>query len=175
MMIWLVGLSGAGKSAIGRALHEKLKQRQRATVLVDGDEIRAVFAAEGAADYSLEGRRRNFERMRAICAWLDRQDVDVVCCILAVFPELLDENRRMFQRYFEIFVDAPMDVLARRNPKDLYGKAARGEMRNVVGVDIPFAPPRQPDMTIRNGEPPVDIAQTADRIIAALAAKGWVP
>jgi len=172
LVIWLVGLSGAGKSVIGRQLYKLLKQQEPATVLVDGDEIREVFRHDRSEDdYGVDGRRKNAERIREICAWLDRQDINVVCCILSIFEESHRWNRQNLKDYFEVFVDAPMDVLEKRNPKDLYGKARRGEMKNVVGVDIEFTPPCEPDLVILNGAEPVNADRAAERILAAARAK----
>jgi cytidine diphosphoramidate kinase len=166
MVIWLVGLSGAGKSFIGRALYARMKADDPATVLVDGDEIRAIFRHDlGDAPYTIEGRRQNAERIRELCAWLDRQGINVVCCILSIFEESHEWNRANLERYFEVYVSAPMDVLIQRNPKDLYRRAQSGQMRNVVGVDIPYVPPARPDLVIENGANPVDPEVAANDIL----------
>ena len=163
MVIWLIGLSGAGKSAIGKELYLHMKAENPATVLVDGDEIRNVFKHDRrVVDYTIEGRRKNADRIREICAWLDRQGIDVVCCILSIFPESLKWNHKNYSRYFEVFVDAPFDDLVKRNPKNLYLLAMNGKIKNVVGVDIEFNPPISPDMIVHNERPfkkPDDIAQ----------------
>ena len=168
MVIWLIGLSSAGKTAIGRKLYEIRKQRDAATVLVDGDEIRRLFRTDRTpADYSLEGRRDNAERMVELCAWLDSQSIDVVCCILCIFPDVLAENRRRFENYFEVFVDVPIEVAERRDVKNLYAPARRGETTNVVGIDMPFPIPEAPDMTVDNSADDVDIDALAVRISEA--------
>lgn len=172
MVVWLIGLSGAGKSHIGRALYARMKQDNPATVLVDGDEVRAIFRQDRDDDaYTVEGRRRNAERMRELCAWLERQDIDVVCCILSLFEESSRWNRDNYRAYFEVHVSAPMEVLRQRNPKDLYGRAARGEIGNVVGVDIPFHLPENPDLVIDNGANMVDADEAAQEILAAARRK----
>ena len=171
MVIWLVGLSGAGKSVIGRSLFAAMKAETPATVLVDGDEIREIFRHDGDDAYTVEGRRRNAERIRQLCAWLDRQGIDVVCCILSIFEESHRWNRSTYGEYLEVYVSAPIEVLEERNPKDLYGRAQRGEMTDVVGVDIPFTPPEAPDLVIENGDPPVDPERAATAILEAAARK----
>jgi adenylylsulfate kinase len=172
VIIWLVGLSGAGKSAIGSALYRQMKNDNPATVIVDGDEIRKIFGHDrNAKDYSVEGRRLNAERIRELCAWLDRQDIDVICCILSIFPEHLEGNRRLFSSYFEIFVTAPFDDLVERNPKDLYRLAIDGKEQNVVGVDIEFEPPINSDMVIENTRPYKDPTVIAHSIYECLQRK----
>ena len=72
MVIWIIGLSGAGKSVIGGALFSLLKEEDPATVLVDGDEIRRIFRHDLDENaYSKNGRKKNAERIREICKWLD--------------------------------------------------------------------------------------------------------
>ncbi len=151
MVIWLIGLSGAGKSTIGRCIYEEWIATESNTVFVDGDEIRRIFQADQSqADYSMEGRRKNAARICELCAWLDRQRINVVCSILSVFEETRKWNRRNYSQYFEIYLSVPFDVLMKRDPKGLYEKATRGEVDNVVGVQIPFEEPSDPDLIIDN-------------------------
>ena len=166
MVIWLIGMSGAGKTVIGRHLYEMWKAEAASTVFVDGDEIRELFNQNQSPDaYMMEGRRLNAERITGLCAWLDRQGINVVCCVLSVFPEMRKRNRKLFSRYFEVYISVPMDVLCRRDAKNLYGPAMRGEISNVVGVDLPFTPPAAPDMVIDNGADGADLRSFAARIL----------
>lgn len=168
MVIWLIGLSGAGKTTIGRHLCEMWKKEAPNTVLVDGDEIRALFKADrDPAAYTIEGRRANAERITDLCAWLDHQGINVVCCILSLFPDMRDGNRHRFSRYFEAYIEAPMAVLERRDSKGLYAAARAGKTDNVVGVDIEFVPPAAPDMVIDNGVEGADPKKLAADIFAA--------
>lgn len=158
MVIWLVGMSGAGKTTIGRALYASLKKERPQTVLVDGDEIRALFRHDQREDaYSLAGRRINAERIQSLCGWLDSQDIDVVCCILSMFQDVSDDNRRRYSAYKEIFVDVPLATLMQRDNKGLYQSALRGEQKNVVGVDIEYQPPSAPDLVLHNSQIPDDL------------------
>ncbi|MFQ5766087.1 MAG: adenylyl-sulfate kinase, partial [Rhodospirillales bacterium] len=115
MVIWLIGLSGAGKTTIGRHLHEMWKGQAANTVFVDGDEIRELFKQNQRPDaYTIKGRRLNAERITSVCAWLDGQGINVVCCVLSLFPEMRKRNRTLFSRYFEVYISVPMDTLRRR-------------------------------------------------------------
>ncbi|MBQ91007.1 MAG: adenylyl-sulfate kinase [Acidimicrobiaceae bacterium] len=166
MVIWLVGMSGAGKTAIGRELHRLLKTRAPNTVFVDGDEIRAVFKHDrGDEAYTVEGRRVNTDRLRELCAWLDRQDLHVVCCTLSVFEDALRWNRENLSRYYEVYVSVPIDVLRRRDQKNLYAPAFAGETSNVVGVDLPFSPPPNPDYVLDNSADGLDFEAAAADIL----------
>lgn len=153
MVIWLIGLSGAGKTTIGKSVYREWKKHEPNTVLVDGDEIREIFSQNNTdSDYSLDGRRKNAERIKQLCAWLDRQGINVVCNILLLFGDVSDWNRENLSGYLEVFVSTPLDVVKARDSKGLYAAAEKGEMKNVVGMDIPFPPPASPDITIDNSD-----------------------
>lgn len=165
MVIWLIGMSGAGKTTIGREVYELVKASLPNTVFVDGDEVRDIFRHDNEDAYTVEGRRLNSERVSALCCWLDRQGINVVCSMLSIFEDHRQANRAAFSRYFEVYVEATLDELMTRDYKNLYRAAGAGQQRNVVGVDIPFPLPANPDMVIRNGNPPVDSRLAASKIV----------
>ena len=171
MVIWLTGLAGAGKSAIGRRVHSLWKARRPGTVLVDGDDVRRMLAlGDDDSLYALEGRRMVAQRIADLCAWLDRQDINVVCCTISLFSDLHAWNRATFSRYFEVFVDTPMETVVRRDTKGLYADARRGAIVNVIGVDLPFTPPASPDMIVDNAEDGRDLDALAAEILARACA-----
>lgn len=151
MVIWITGLSGSGKTTIGKEVYAKWKSTASNTVMVDGDEVRRILKFdEGEKAYSIDGRRIVAERIAEMCAWLDSQEINVVCCTMSFFTHLHRLNRERLSAYFEVYLSVPMEVLYQRDYKDLYKPALRGEKKNVIGVDIPFIPPSAPDMVIDN-------------------------
>jgi adenylylsulfate kinase len=148
MVIWLIGLSGAGKTVIGKELFTAIKKEQSNTVFLDGDLIREVMGED--LGHTIEDRRKNADRICRLCRMLDRQNINVVCAILSLFHESHEWNRRKYSSYFEIFIKVSQDILIKRNQKGLYEGALAGTIKNVVGVDIPFEPPRNPDLIIEN-------------------------
>lgn len=167
MVIWIIGLSGSGKTTVGREVYRKLKDKERATVFVDGDEVRAIFEHDrGDAPYSIEGRRRNAERISELCQWLDRQDIDVVCCILSIFQEMRDENRSHYDSYFEVYMDTPTSLLESR--RSLYSEAKDGSRKNVVGVDIPFDPPVGSNIVFGRNDQEKGVEYMARRVLDAI-------
>lgn len=168
MIMWLVGLSGAGKTTVGREVVRLWKQTAPNTVLVDGDEIRALFKHDQRPDaHTIEGRRVNAERITELCLWLDGQGVNAVVCILSIFPEMRAENRSRFSDYFETYLKVPLPALMARDEKGLYGKAVSGALTHVVGMDIPFPEPENPDLVVDNTPGLASPEDLARRILAA--------
>lgn len=170
MIVWIIGMPGSGKTTIGRGVYERWKAQDAATVLIDGDEIRGIFRHDrGDEPYSIEGRRLNADRISEMCAWLDRQDINVVCCILSLFEDNRDWNRETYNKYLEVYLTASDETLAER--RHLYDEARAGKTRNVVGVDIPFTPPARPDMTFKTDDAAVPVSSIVDDVFARVTAK----
>lgn len=166
MVIWIIGLSGAGKSAIGQEVYRQWRMLAPCTVLLDGDHLRQVFAHDDIkTDYSIANRRVNGERAVGLCKLLDDQQINVVCCLLSIFEEHRRWNRDNLKNYFEVFVDVPMTDLVDRDNKQLYKPALAGQTKNVVGVDIPFDSPANPDLVIRNNYKINNIKKFAAQIL----------
>jgi adenylyl-sulfate kinase len=169
MVIWLIGLSGAGKTTIGREVHALLRCNGSKVVLLDGDAFREVMGDD--LGHGLDDRRRNAGRICRLCKLLDEQQIDVVCCILSIFEESREWNRQNLNDYTEVFIDVPMDELIRRDPKGLYLKALAGEVRDVAGIDLEFEQPKSPDLVIENHGADADITKFSEQIVRIARAK----
>lgn len=170
MVIWLTGLSGAGKTTIAETLARLLKPRLPELVLIDGDVIRELFGASLGFD---EGaRREQIGRLQRLSGLLARQGLVVVVAALYAHPDLLTWNRVHLPGYFEVYVDAPLALVQQRDVKGLYAKAKAGAMPNVVGIDIPWHAPQQPDLVIdaQAGETPEASARRIIQRLPRLAA-----
>lgn len=166
MVIWVIGLSASGKTTIASRLAEKLRLQHENVVFLDGDILRDVWG--DSLGHDIAGRRMNAHRISHLSRMLDRQGIHVVAAVLSAFPEWQEWNRKNFSRYFEVFIDVPWDALHRRETKGLYRAARAGEIRNVVGIDIPFPRPANSDLVIDNSADLPDPAALADTILAAL-------
>lgn len=169
MVIWFIGLSGAGKTTLATEVVRQARAKGTSAVLVDGDAVRALF--EHDLGFSIEGRRKNAARISRFCHFLDSQGVNVVCAILSIFQESQDWNRTHLSSYFEVFIDAPLSVVEARDTKGLYAQARRGEITDVVGVDIPFPAPRSPDLVIRNDGSLSSLLRCAPQLAEMLSAR----
>jgi len=166
MVIWLIGLSASGKTTLGREIYQEWKATEPNTVFVDGDEIRNIFKQDQDENsYTIDGRRKNAKRICELCAWLDRQSINVVCSILSIFEDSREWNRQHYSKYFEVFISVPKEILVQRETKNLYQLANSGEIKNVVGVDIPFVEPKYPDYIFENINDLPDLKHIAEEIL----------
>lgn len=141
---WVTGLSGAGKTTIGRLWYEKLKETGETAVFLDGDELRQVFGDD--LGFTEADRRKSAMRNARICALLARQGLTVVCCTISMFDEVRDWNRANIPGYFEVYVKVSLETLRRRDQKGLYTKACR----DVAGIHCKVEVPKTPDMILEN-------------------------
>jgi len=163
MVVWIIGMSGSGKTTLANQVVERIRRADGKVVLLDGDLIRDLFKND--VDHTVEGRRRNAERLSVLSKYLAVQGVHVVAAVLSIFPEWRQWNRDNIPDYSEVYIRASMQTLLRRDIKDLYIKAKRGEIENVVGVDIPFPEPENPDLIIENDTDLTDFNELTDRIM----------
>ncbi len=146
-LYWVTGLSGAGKTTIGTMLYEYMKKKKDNVIFLDGDILRQVYQH---AEYSLESRKKLGLQHCRLCKMLTDQNIDVVICVIGMFDECRDWNRENIENYKEIYLYVPMEELIRRDQKQLYSRALRKEISNVMGIDIAFIEPKTPDMLIDN-------------------------
>jgi adenylyl-sulfate kinase len=146
MVLWLTGLSGAGKTTICTELYGRLKERLPELVLLDGDAVRAALG--GGLGFTEEDRNVQIRRVQGIAKLLSDQGLVVLVGVVYANPNLLAWNRANLDPYFEVYLRVPLDVVQRRDAKGLYARAACGETSNVVGVDIPWHEPGHSDLIL---------------------------
>lgn len=146
-------------------LYEKIKERHKNTVFLDGDIVRRVLG--DSLGYTKEDREKSALRTHNLCRMLDSQNINVVCCILSNQIDIREMNRNLFEQYFEIYVDVSKETLIKRDPKGLYAGYLKGDVKDIVGMDIDFLPPGNSDMRIDNNEF-VDLSVLTDAILEQL-------
>lgn len=145
---WITGLSGAGKTTIGKFLYEKIKEKNPNTVFLDGDTLRKVFGDD--LGYSREERRKCAMRYSRLCAMLQEQGMNVICCTISMFDSVREWNRENIQNYKEIYVKVSMDTLKKRDQKGLYSGMTKEKQKEVVGIHLDIEEPKYPDLILEN-------------------------
>ncbi|HEX7003870.1 MAG TPA: adenylyl-sulfate kinase [Trueperaceae bacterium] len=172
-ILWFTGFSGSGKSTIANAVEVKLAEMGYHTYLLDGDNIRHGLNKD--LGFSAEDRTENIRRIGEAAKLF----VDAGIIVLTAFISPFRSDRQMVRdiveenEFLEIFVDTPLDVCEDRDPKGLYAKARRGEIRDFTGIDSPYEPPVKPEVHLYPARESVE--QSVDRIVNGLEERGVLP
>jgi len=165
-VLWFTGLSGAGKSTIANLVEKKLHAGGQHTYLLDGDNVRHGLNRD--LGFTNADRVENIRRVGEVA----RLMVDAGLIVLTAFISPFRSERQMASdlveadEFLEIFIDTPLEVAEDRDPKGLYKKARRGELKNFTGIDSAYEAPEAPDLHIRTTEMSSD--EAAEAVIALL-------
>ena len=166
-VVWITGLSGAGKSTIGRMLADRLRTSGCPTVLLDGDDVRLAIA-DARVGHDGESRLTNAMRICRLARMISSQGLTVVVPTMSMFAEVHAWNRAHQPNFYQVLIRVPMEVLRRRDARGLYSRAERGEARDVVGIHCPFEEPDSPDLVLTNTGPVSEVQRLADEIFTRL-------
>jgi adenylylsulfate kinase len=170
--LWLTGLSACGKSTIAMALEQVLIQRGHLAYVLDGDNVR--HGLNKNLGFSPEDRNENIRRIGEVSKLFVDAGVIVMTSFISPYRADRDSARSLLQpdEFIEVFVDAPVAVCASRDPKGLYEKAMRGEIKNFTGVsaDAPYEAPLNPELHLRTDE--LSIEQCVEALLACLEERG---
>jgi adenylyl-sulfate kinase len=148
LTLWFTGMSGAGKSTLSARVAEALKKRGIPLELLDGDEVRTNLSA--GLTFSKEDRDLNIRRIAYVCHLLNRNGVWAISAAISPYREMREQARKMIGGFVEIYVEASLDTLAKRDVKGLYKKAMAGEIKNFTGVSDPYEPPVNPEIKVNS-------------------------
>ena len=156
MVLWLTGLSGAGKSTIADRLEQNLLAAGKHTYLLDGDNLRHGLNRD--LGFSLEDRSENVRRVAEVAKLMADAGLIVIVALISPFRSQRAMARALVREgeFVEIFIDAPLAVCEARDPKGLYARARQGELSDFTGIDSPYEPPLKPELRIRSDQPSVD-------------------
>ncbi len=164
-VVLLTGLSGAGKSTIAQAVNAGLLVRDIRVQILDADDVRRNLNRD--LGFSREDRNENVRRLGYIANLLAAHGVVVLVAVIAPYREARDLIRAAAgDRFLEVFVAAPLEVCERRDPKGLYKKARRGELKGFTGIDDPYEEPLAPE--VRCNTHLETLQESAGKVIAAL-------
>tara|TARA_B100000989_G_C19528294_1_gene468152 strand:+ start:590 stop:1126 length:537 start_codon:yes stop_codon:yes gene_type:complete len=145
-VIWVTGLSAAGKTTLATSLRESLTLMGHSTILLDGDVLRECLDVKQQT--GREERKKLAFTYSRLANMLSSQGVIVIVGTIALFREIHLWNRKNIEGYYEIFLNVPVEELKRRDPKGIYKKFDQGQIKNVAGLDIDVDFPLEPHLQI---------------------------
>jgi adenylylsulfate kinase len=150
--VWLTGLSGAGKSTLAMALDEALMEAKRPCFMLDGDNVRTGLCRD--LGFGPDDRHENIRRIAEVARLMN----DAGLIVLSAFISPYRSDRGMArdvigaERFIEVYVEAPLEVCEKRDPKGLYRKARRGELPEFTGISAPYEPPLAPTTVVHTAD-----------------------
>lgn len=170
LVFWFTGLSASGKSTIAGALEQVLTRQGYHTYLLDGDNVRHGLNRD--LGFSDGDRQENIRRVGEVAKLMADAGLITMAAFISPFRadrqivrEILPEGQ-----FIEVFVDASLDVCRERDPKGLYAKADRGEIKQFTGIDSPYEAPETPEVHIRAGE--VSVVDAVNQLLEYLHENG---
>ena len=170
-VLWFTGLSGAGKTTISEIVERELRLRFGKVEVLDGDIVRTNLSK--GLGFSKEDRDTNVLRIGFVSKLLCRNGVGVIVSAISPYREAREKVRQeVGDGFVEVYVDAPLEVCARRDVKGLYEKAFKGEIEGFTGVSDPYEPPLRPELHVRTDEEGPE--ESASKVISYLEQRGYL-
>jgi len=165
-VVWFTGLSGSGKSTLAEAVERRLFDSGKQVVRVDGDDLRATLSTD--LGFTPEARAESVRRAAAVAGLFADTGAIVLVTLIAPLAADREKSRKALARhpFLEVFVDAPLAVCEQRDPKGLYAKVRRGEIKEFTGISSPYERPADPDVHIRTDQVP--LPEATDRVLSAI-------
>lgn len=170
-VVWLTGLSGAGKTTIAEALAPLLRAAGLRVEVLDGDVVRTHLSK--GLGFSREDRDLNVERIAFVAHLLARNGVAVLVAAISPFRAARERARAMIGDFVEVHVAPPLEACVARDVKGLYRRAVAGEIPSFTGVNDPYEPPSSPEVVVDTSV--VDLPTALARVRGALVDLGYLP
>jgi cytidine diphosphoramidate kinase len=148
MILWITGISGSGKTTIGKQFYKEFTKRKKNTIYLDGDEFRSLFGND--LKYTIKDRDTNAKRMTSFVKYISSQKINLIISANITSEKYRKWCRKNLKTFLQIYIRATIHQLKKRDYKKLYSKAFSGKIKNVVGVDLPFSEPKNIDLFLEN-------------------------
>ena len=158
-VVWLTGLPGAGKSTIGNELTSLLSKDDIKVEHLDGESIRHIFPDVGYTAHDIDF---HVNRVGYLASKLEQHGIFVIASFMSPYAASRTFVRNLCSNFVEVYVSTPLEVCEKRDPKGLYSRARRGEIKNMTGVDAPYEVPQSPDIVVDGSQ--VDPSTAARQI-----------
>ncbi len=161
--VWLTGLSGSGKSTLALRLAHELRKRGQIVEILDGDVIRRSLSK--GLGFSKEDRDENIRRVGYVSSYLTATERVAVAACISPYASIRDKNRELIGNFVEVYCKCSVKECAKRDPKGLYEKAFKGEIKGFTGVDDPYEEPKNPEVVVETDK------ETPEESLAIILAK----
>ncbi len=162
-VIFLTGLSGAGKTTIANALQQKLLSEAIEPEMLDGDEIRKTIQLTA---FDEESRKKHNLNVGSLASQFELQGKLVIVSVIAPYADVRKQIRNMCLYFIEVYVSTDLQTCIKRDPKGLYKKAINGELKDFTGISAPYEIPQHPELILDTALLSVD--ESVERIYSAL-------
>ena len=165
-VIWLTGLSGSGKSTIANELEYFLNQKGYHTYLLDGDNIREGLNKD--LHFSKEDRQENIRRIAEVAKLFLDAGIITITAFISPFEKEREKAKEIInpKNFIEVFIDTPLEICIKRDPKGLYKKALNKEIADFTGIDSPYEKPKNPQIHIKTNKE--SLKDSVDKIVSFL-------
>ncbi|MDZ8185308.1 MAG: adenylyl-sulfate kinase [Nostoc sp. ChiSLP02] len=170
IILWLTGLSGAGKTTIAHGVAQELLLRNYALEVLDGDVVR-THLSQGLG-FSKQDRDTNVRRIGFVAELLSRNGIIAIVAAISPYREIRDELKKTSTNFVEVYVKAPLTVCELRDEKGLYAKAKAGEIKHFTGISDPYEEPLNPEIICQTDK--FTIEQCVNRVINYLEHKNFI-
>jgi len=164
LVVWLTGLPASGKTTIASRVAESLKKENFRVELLDGDWVRKTINPD--AGFTREERKRHLLRVAWIARLLARNGVIVLCSFVSPYEDVRKEIKDIIKKevpFIEVYVKCDLKVCIKRDPKGLYKKALKGEIKHFSGISDPYEPPTNPDLILDTEK--LTIEESAEKLL----------
>ena len=146
-VVWITGLSGAGKTTAGKLLTAQLREKNWPVVFLDGDKLRQIFKS---TNYSVEERYQLSLKYGKLFQAISDQGIHVIIATISMFHKTHAWNRKHIKNYVEVYLKVPLEILTKRDSKFIYSPARENKQNNAVGLDLNLEEPLNPELIINN-------------------------
>ncbi|GAB6042213.1 adenylyl-sulfate kinase [Endothiovibrio diazotrophicus] len=170
VVIWFTGLSGSGKSTLAHAVEEELFLRGGQTFVLDGDNIRHGLCSD--LGFSIAERHENIRRIGEVAKLMVEAGTVALTAFISPLREDRDRVRGLMPHgeFLEVYCRCDIDTCAERDPKGLYARAKKGEIKEFTGISSPYEEPLRPELVVDTAE--LTIEQSVERVLVLLRERG---
>ena len=169
-LLWFTGIPASGKSTVAGEVERRLRALGLPVEGLDSEFVRRELSPD--LGYTLEARAEHTKRLAFLGSLLARNGIFAVVAAVSNLRAFREEARGRVDRFVEVYVKCPLEVCQARDPKGLYARAERGEIRDIAGLHLPYEEPLQPEIVLETDR--MRAEECADRVIAHLVERGWI-